>query len=73
MLQILCCRKRKNMETSTQVTDEDLEAAYKIMAMIVRKYGDKYLPVFKRIHEERELRKAQQSLKNIALQIAQDV
>lgn len=61
------------METSTQVTDEDLEAAYKIMAMIVRKYGDKYLPVFKRIHEERELRKAQQSLKNIALQIAQDV
>lgn len=73
MLQILCCRKRKNMETSTQVTDEDLESAYKIMAMIVRKYGDKYLPVFKRIHEERELRKAQQSLKNIALQIAQDV
>jgi len=61
------------METSTQVTDEDLESAYKIMAMIVRKYGDKYLPVFKRIHEERELRKAQQSLKNIALQIAQDV
>jgi len=61
------------METSTQVTDEDLEAAYKIMAMIVSKYGDNYLPVFKRIHEERELRKAQQSLKNIALQIAQDV
>lgn len=61
------------MGTSILVTDEDLEAAYKIMAMIVRNYGDKYLPVFKRIHEEREFRKAQQSLKNIALQIAQDM
>lgn len=61
------------METSTHVTDEDLETSYKIMAMIVRNYGDKYLPVFKRIHEEREMRKAQSDLKDIALQIAQDM
>lgn len=61
------------MESTTTVTDEDIEAAYKIMAMIVRNYGDKYLPVFKRIHEEREFRKAQSDLKDIALQIAQDM
>lgn len=61
------------MEQSVFVTDETIETAYRIMAVIIRDYGDKYLPVFKRIHEERELRKAQDSLKNIALQIAQNM
>lgn len=52
------------------VTDENMEAAYVIMAKIIRDHGDKYLPIFKRIHEERELRKANQDLRNIALQVA---
>lgn len=55
------------------VTDEMLEEAYQIMARIVRDYGDKYLPVFKRLHEEREVRKANQGLKDIALQVARDM
>ena len=50
-----------------------LEEAYQIMARIVRDYGDKYLPVFKRLHEEREVRKANQGLKDIALQVARDM
>lgn len=54
------------------VSDEDVEKAYKIMAAIVRDHGEKYLPVFKRLHEEYEDSKAKQNLKNIALKIASD-
>ena len=61
------------METSIIVADEDLETAYKIMAIIVSNHGDKYLPVFKRIHEELEQRRTQQGLMNIALQIAENM
>lgn len=53
------------------VTDENIDQAYIIMARIIHAYGDKYLPIFKRIHEERELRKANQDLRNIALQVAE--
>lgn len=52
------------------VTDENIEAAYIIMGRIIRDYGDKYLPIFKRLHEERELRKANRDLRSIALQVA---
>lgn len=61
------------MLQTNHVTDEEIETAYIIMAKIIRDYGDKYLPIFKRIHEERELRKANQGLKNIALQVAQNM
>lgn len=56
-----------------KITEEVLEEAYRIMARIVRDYGEKYLPIFKRLHEEREIRKAKQELKDIALQIAQNM
>lgn len=52
------------------VSDEDLAKAYKIMAKVIRDHGDKYLPVFQRLHEEMETRKSKQGLKDIALQIA---
>jgi hypothetical protein len=55
------------------VTDEKLEEAYQVIARIVRDYGEKYLPIFKRLHEEREIRKASQDLKDIALQVAQNM
>jgi hypothetical protein len=61
------------MSKDKVVTDEMLEMAYRIMAGIINTYGEKYLPIFKRLHEEREARKASQDLKNIALQIAQSV
>lgn len=54
------------------VSDEEVEKAYKIMAGVIRDHGDKYLPVFQRLHEEYEQRKAKRDLKNLALQIAAD-
>lgn len=59
------------MQKEKVVTDEQVEKAYGIIARIVRDYGDQYLPIFKRLHEEREARKAKNDLKNIALQVAQ--
>ncbi|OJV55784.1 MAG: hypothetical protein BGO31_16955 [Bacteroidetes bacterium 43-16] len=58
------------MKKEVIVTDENIEQAYIIMANIVRNYGDKYLTIFKRIHDEREVRKANQELRNIALQVS---
>lgn len=58
------------MKKEVIVTDENIEQAYIIMANIVRNYGDKYLNIFKRIHDEREARKANQELRNIALQVS---
>lgn len=58
------------MKGKIVVTDEAVHEAYKIMARIVRDYGEKYLPVFKRLHEEHEERKAKRDLTNIALKIA---
>lgn len=53
------------------VTDTMLDEAYAIMAAIIRDHGEKYLPIFKRLHEERLQRQANNDLKNIALQVAQ--
>ena len=44
--------------------------AYTIAAQIVTAYGEKYLPLFKRLHDEVELKQSQQHLKNIAATIA---
>lgn len=59
------------MTKEKTVTDARLEEAYTIMAAIIRDHGDKYLPIFKRLHEERLQRKANSDLKEIALQIVQ--
>jgi hypothetical protein len=50
-----------------------LDDAYAVMAGIIRDCGDKYLPIFKRLHEEKGLRMAARDLKNIALQVATGV
>ena len=56
--------------TQTKIlNDETFNAAYFIIAGIVTKYGDTYLPVFKRIHEEQQQRQANVDLKAIALQV----
>lgn len=52
------------------ITDGELEKCYRTIACIVRDRGDKYLPVFQRIHQEVENRKGQRELKDIALQTA---
>jgi len=55
------------MEREILLTDEKFNAAYLIIAEIVAKHGDKYLPIFKRLHEEKLQRKANADLKAIAL------
>lgn len=57
------------MEKNLILTDEKLQAAYVIIAEIVTKYGDKYLPIFKRLHEEKLQRQANADLKAIAQQV----
>lgn len=39
------------------------------MARIVGEYGDVALPIFQRLHEEREKRRAQQDLKTLAQKV----
>lgn len=59
------------MKHQQKVTLQQLREGYKITAKIVSTYGDKYLPIFKRLHDEMEKRMAEETLKNIALQVAQ--
>ncbi len=54
-----------------RLTDEDLQTAYLLIAGIVKKHGDAYLPIFKRVHEEVELRKKQNDLLQLAMKIAE--
>lgn len=56
------------MNTEKEIAE--LEFCYKKMARIVRDYGDKYLPIFERLHEELKSRKKQEEIKSIALKIA---
>lgn len=58
------------MSIEKNVTDKMLEEAYRQAATITRDYGDVYLPIFKRLHEERVARHAYISLKELALQSA---
>ena len=58
------------MDKKSIIHMQDIEKAYIMMARIVRDYGDKYMPVFQRMHDIRNTYKAKQDLKNIALQIA---
>lgn len=60
------------MQKEKEVTDDQVNKACGIMARIVRDYGDAYLPIFKRLYDEIEMRKAKADLKNIALQFAQN-
>jgi hypothetical protein len=61
------------MSKQETVTDARLDEAYVVMAGIIRNGGDKYLPIFKRLHEEREVRRARNDLKQIALQVASEM
>lgn len=55
-----------SMKQTKILTDETFNTAYMIIAGIVTKYGDAYLPVFKRMHEEKQQRQANADLKAIA-------
>lgn len=52
------------------VSTKQLEKMYLIAAEIVQKYGDTYMPAFKRIHEELQIRKELNELKKLACTVA---
>lgn len=52
------------------ISDEEFESCYIIVARIVSETGDKYLPIFRRMHQERQLREANNELRAIAFQAA---
>lgn len=52
------------------ITVEELQASYRSAAKIVARYGDAYLPVFKRLHEEVQKLERASEIKTIALSVA---
>lgn len=53
--------------------EKQLSEAYQVAAGFVRDYGAKYLPLFKRLHEEYELLQANNTLEKTALRVASTV
>jgi hypothetical protein len=58
------------MKVTQTLTDQKLRSAYVLIAEIVTAHGEVYLPIFKRIHDEVEARKANRDLLSIASAIA---
>lgn len=54
------------------VSDEMLEESYLTMAQIVKLYGERYLPIFERLHEEIQSRENKKALLDAALKAAKD-
>lgn len=52
------------------ITIEQLREAYQIAAEVVARYGDAYLPVFNRLHQEMEKVKEMERMKSLALNVA---
>jgi hypothetical protein len=49
---------------------EDIQRAYGIAARVIKDFGDVYLPIFQRLHEELAERKKQLDMKAVALSVA---
>ena len=54
------------------ITDEILKECYVTMARIVNQHGERYLPIFERIHAEIENRNAKRKLLEAALKISKN-
>ncbi len=63
-------RKNKNKLSESDVSFIDIEQSYKIVARIIATYGDKYLPIFERLHREIDKKKSIKHLLDIALNIS---
>jgi len=54
------------------ISDEVLEECYIYMAFVVETHGDIFLPIFERLHHEREKRKSQKEMLKIARSVSKD-
>jgi len=77
-LEKLYPHRRENLSTSftkvssveiqdKDVTDTMLQESYVIMAEIVKTYGEQYLPIFERLHEEIDDRQKKRALLDAVL------
>jgi len=57
---------------SHNISIEQLEKGVKIIARVVALYGEKYLPLFERMHSELLTAKQQQDKKILALKLAME-
>lgn len=57
-------------KTASEITLDDIIDAYAVIARIVTIYGDKYLPIFERLHREIEEHKMKNKMLNIARNVA---
>ena len=64
-------RKIKKIQHEHEITDELIEECYQIAANVVKRYGDVYLPIFERMHMEREKRIKSRSMLEKALEVAE--
>lgn len=55
---------------AADVTDDMLEESYITMAKVVTFYGEEYLPIFERLHEERKRRQQKKGLLEAALKVS---
>lgn len=53
------------------VSDEELQTAYHKIALVVARYGEKYLPIFERLEKEIEERKLKSDAMKRALRVAE--
>ncbi|MEM9678878.1 MAG: hypothetical protein AAF901_01030 [Bacteroidota bacterium] len=63
---------KKSYTVLIRLSMKELNEDLAIVAKAVELYGNKYLPVFVRFHNEIENHKKQDSFRNIALQMAQN-
>lgn len=52
--------------------DNELTQAYKTAAKTVHLFGEKYLPLFQRLHKEVERRSNEKSMKILAMRVANE-
>ena len=58
---------------SETVSDDELKKAYETAALVVTKYGDKYLPIFERLEREYEARMQNKKAMDRAKAITQNL
>ena len=60
----------KTLQPANRHDRDQIKAAYQTAAKIVALYGDRYMPVFERMHEELQKAEAAFDLKTLALTVS---
>jgi len=63
-------KKNRKVFQSDNITIEDIERGLKTLAKVVSLYGETYLPIFNRLHDEFLKAQASEANKKLALDLA---